>query len=401
VAEQKVLIISQVFYPDEVAVANLFTNLSSVLVKSGLEIEVWSAQPFYTCTKPQPRIRFYEGMRIHYLHSTQFPKDKFTGRIINYFTFAISVIFKLLFSKDKTQVISHTTPPFLAIIISLICSFKNRKFIYILMDIFPDGLIRLGKASGKNIFIRIWQSIHRAALKRSEYIVVIGRDMRDWLVRFYPEGAEKTRYIPVWQDEELIKPVDIKLNPFIVKYQLQDYFVVQYSGNMGLWNDMKTIGQAINKNITDVVFLIIGGGMRKKELLESINDKNATNILFLPFQTNENYSYSVTACHVALVSLREGLEGMAVPSKIIGIMAAGIPVIAMVPDHSEIAYIVEEEKCGYIINPSDTEGLVNAITELKSDENLRKRLGQNGRDAFLRKYTTEIVAEKFNSLLNN
>jgi glycosyltransferase involved in cell wall biosynthesis len=141
--------------------------------------------------------------------------------------------------------------------------------------------------------------------------------------------------------------------------------------------------------------------MRKKELLESINDKNATNILFLPFQTNENYSYSVTACHVALVSLREGLEGMAVPSKIIGIMAAGIPVIAMVPDHSEIAYIVKEEKCGYIINPSDSEGLVNAITELKSDENLRKRLGQNGRDAFLRKYTAEIVAEKFNSLLNS
>ena len=400
-AEKKILLISMVFYPDEVAVANLFTNLSIELAASGLDIEVWCAQPSYTNTQRQPRELIYRGINIKYLKSTTFHKDKLPGRIINFVTFSIIVATRLLFSKVKTRVVSNTTPPFLAIIISLICSFKNRKFIYILMDIFPDGLIRLGKASGKNIFIRIWQSIHRAALKRSEYIVVIGRDMRDWLVRFYPEGAEKTRYIPVWQDEELIKPVDIKLNPFIVKYQLQDYFVVQYSGNMGLWNDMKTIGQAINKNITDVVFLIIGGGMRKKELLESINDKNATNILFLPFQTNENYSYSVTACHVALVSLREGLEGMAVPSKIIGIMAAGIPVIAMVPDHSEIAYIVKEEKCGYIINQSDSEGLVNAITELKSDENLRKRLGQNGRDAFLRKYTAEIVAEKFNSLLNS
>lgn len=84
----------------------------------------------------------------------------------------------------------------------------------------------------------------------------------------------------------------------------------------------------------------------------------------------------------------------------IGIMAAGIPVLALVPEHSEIAYIVAEEKCGLIINPSDSEGLINAIIKLKSDENLRKRLGQNGRDAFLKKYTTKIIAEKFISLLS-
>jgi glycosyltransferase involved in cell wall biosynthesis len=169
---------------------------------------------------------------------------------------------------------------------------------------------------------------------------------------------------------------------------------------MGLWNQLETLGQAINKRPENVMFLIIGGGMRKNELLDSIKDTNSTNVLFYPFQPNENYSYSVSACHVALVSLRAGLEGMAVPSKIIGIMAAGIPVIAMVPENSEIAYIVKEEKCGCIVNPSDSEGLVNAILELKSDENLRRSLGQAGREAFLRKYTTKIIAEKYKSLLN-
>jgi glycosyltransferase involved in cell wall biosynthesis len=73
----------------------------------------------------------------------------------------------------------------------------------------------------------------------------------------------------------------------------------------------------------------------------------------------------------------------------------------MVPDHSEIAYIVKEENCGYVIHSSDCEGLIRAIKELQSDRDLCKRLGENGRDAFLRKYTTEIAAEKFNLLLSS
>lgn len=400
-AEHKVLLISQIFYPDEVAVANLFTNLCSVLVKSGLEIEVWCAQPTYTCTIRQPKRSIYEGIEIHYLRSTRFSKDRLPGRILNYSSFSLSVVVKLLFSKDNTQVVSYTTPPFLAIPISFLCRLKNRRFFYVLMDVFPDGLIRLNKITSRNIFIKIWRSLHLAALKRCTKIIVIGRDMKEWLKTIYPDGIEKFEYIPLWQDEELIKPIGFRDNPFVISYNLQEHFIVQYSGNMGLWNQLETLGQAVNKKPDNVTFLIIGGGMRKNELLDTIKDTNATNVLFYPFQPNANYSYSVSACHIALVSLREGLEGMAVPSKIIGIMAAGIPVIAMVPGNSEIAYIVKEEKCGYIINPSDSEGLVNAIMELKSDENLRRILGQNGREAFLKKYTTKIIAEKYKSLLNN
>jgi glycosyltransferase involved in cell wall biosynthesis len=399
--ERRVLLISMVFHPDEVAVANLFTNLSVELAASGLEIEVWCAQPSYTNNRRQPHELFYKGLQIKYLRSTTFHKDRLAGRIANFVTFSIIVVFRLLFSKSRTRVVSNTTPPFLAIIISLLCSLKKRKFVYVLMDIFPDGLIRLGKVSEKNIFIKIWQAMHRAALKRSEYIVVIGRDMRDWITDFFPLATEKTKYIPLWQDKELITPVDIKLNPYIEKYQLQGNFIVQYSGNMGLWNDMTAIGNAINSNPDGVKFLMIGGGMRKKELLEALDRPEMANAIFLPFQENNDYAYSVTACHAAIVSLRGGLEGIAVPSKIIGIIAAGIPVIAMVPAKSEIAYIVQEEQCGLVIDPSDTVALIDAINKLKSDDAMRLKMGRNGREAFLKKYTAEIVSKKYFELLTN
>jgi colanic acid biosynthesis glycosyl transferase WcaI len=398
---KKILLISQVFYPDEVAVANLFTNLCVVLVKTGeIDIEVWCSHPSYTNNRRQQNHREYKGISIYYLASTNFPKYKILGRAVNFFTFSLSVICKMLFSTEKSIVISHTTPPLLAVLISFICRIKKRRNLIILMDIFPDGLIRLNKVSQNNLFIRIWQRLNVSAFKQSYRIVVIGRDMMEWILRIYPEGIKNVVYIPLWQDDKLIKPIYFAENPFIIENRLQDSFVVQYSGNMGLWNEMKTIGQAVNRNLKGVIFLFIGGGMRRDELLNSFENPVPENVLHFPFVPNETYSYTVSACHVSLVSVRCGLEGMAVPSKIIGIMAAGIPVIALVPFNSEIAYIVREDNCGIVIDPDDTDSLIDAILKLKKDEKLRSTLGANGRSAYEKKYTTDLIAKRYMDLIN-
>jgi glycosyltransferase involved in cell wall biosynthesis len=178
-------------------------------------------------------------------------------------------------------------------------------------------------------------------------------------------------------------------------------FIVQYSGNMGLWNDMESFGKSVNSNLEGVHYVFIGGGMREQELHQSISEENPPNALFLPFQPMEKICIVLTGCHASLVSLREGLEGMAVPSKIYGILAAGVPVLALVPQKSEIAYIVEEEQCGMVIDPGDVEGLDQAIVKLKSDEVLRNEMARNSRNAFLKKYTIEIIGERYLQLLRD
>jgi glycosyltransferase involved in cell wall biosynthesis len=399
---KKILLISQVFYPDEVAVSNLFTRLCVILTEKGdPHIEVWSAQPSYTCLERQPRYRKYMGIDIFYLPSTNFHKDKKFGRLMNILTFSFSVLVKMLFSSGRQTVIAHTVPPLLAIFIAFVCRLKRNRLIYVLMDVFPDGLIRLNRLSEKNILVALWQKLHLQTFKISSRIVVIGRDMEEWLLSVYPDGKDKISYIPLWQDDDLIKPVPFDENTFIIKYKLHDRFIVQYSGNMGLWNDMKTMGTAVNMKPENVFFVFIGGGMRKKELVDQLGEKSPDNALLIPFLPNYEFAYSVSACHVALVSFRKDLEGMAVPSKIIGIMAAGVPVIAIVPVKSEIARIIIEENCGYVISPGDAAGIIDAINKLKDDEGLRRQMGENGRKAFEKKYTTRIVAEKYKRLISD
>ena len=395
----KILLISQVFFPDEVSTANLFTNLCSYLVREKVDVDVWCAQPSYTNFEKQSKNIEYNGIKIKFLSSTRFRKTNLVGRLINYLTFTASVALKLIFSKEKVPVFTHTTPPSLGIVIAFICSIKKRKFVYVLLDIFPEGLVRLGKVSKNNIFVRLWHYLFIQSLKKSTKIIVIGRDMKRYLENIYPGCLHKTEYIPLWQDKKLISPSEYLLNEYVIKHNLHNNFVVQYSGNMGLWNEMRTIGKVVKKDIPGVKFIIVGGGMRENELFEMLSTKDHKNLISLPFQSNENLSSVLTACHIALVTLRDNLEGMAVPSKIYGIMAAGIPVIALVPKSSEIALILHEENCGVVVDPSDVEGLINAILYLKSDGNLRNEMGQNGRMAFEQKYTTKIIASRYKSLI--
>jgi colanic acid biosynthesis glycosyl transferase WcaI len=397
---RKFLLISQVFYPDQVSTANLFTNLCSVLAEDNIDVEVWAAHPSYTKLQRQPRSLIYNGINIHFLPSTNFSKRSLPGRILNEFTFIFSVCVKLFFSRETYPVWTHTTPTFLGIIIAPICSLKKRRFVYILLDIFPEGLIRLGKVSSGNVFIRLWQRLFKNTLKRCEKIIVIGRDTKEWLVSLCSECAERTEYIPLWQDVKLVFPLNFDQNRFVLEKGLSGKFIVQYSGNMGIWNEVRTLGKAVRQNIDNVDFIFIGGGLRRKEFFGEFPIEEQKNIRMFPFQPNEVFNESINASHVHLVTLQDRMEGIAVPSKIYGILAAGKPVIAMVPEKSEIAYIVREENCGIVLDPTDLDGLIQAICLLKSDGELTAKFGSNSRKAFENKYTTSIIAERYKLVLS-
>ncbi|MBN2619428.1 MAG: glycosyltransferase family 4 protein [Spirochaetales bacterium] len=397
---KKFFLISQVFYPDEVSTAGLFTNLCEEIAKKEVVVEVWCSQPSYNIRKRQPKKLNYNGINISYLASTNFNKNSILGRLLNYTTFSISLIFRILFTSDKTPLFTSTNPPYLGFLVTLFASLKKRKVYYIIQDVFPDGIIKLGKIKEKGLVANIWHGINRYTLKKAEKVIVIGRDMIPVLSKTHKHLLSKVIYIPIWQDAELINPQKFTENSFVKEHKLEDKFVVQYSGNMGLWNDMKTYGLAANKlKSEDILFTFIGDGIRKKELIKALGDPLQQNVLFLPFQPKENLSNSLTACHVALISLNKGLEGIAVPSKIMGILAAGIPSIALVPKSSEIAQIIQEAECGIVIEPGNVDDLVEAIKNMRDNHAERKRLALNARMVFLQKFNTNKIAEEYIQLL--
>jgi colanic acid biosynthesis glycosyl transferase WcaI len=139
--------------------------------------------------------------------------------------------------------------------------------------------------------------------------------------------------------------------------------------------------------------------MRLKEMMGYWNYEIPKNVRFFSFQPKSELSTVLSACHIALVSLRSGMEGMAMPSKIMGILASGRPTIALVPEQSEISYLLNEEHCGIQVNPGDKDGFLNAIRTIKANDILRRTMGANARKAFENKYTTDIISRKYIELL--
>jgi glycosyltransferase involved in cell wall biosynthesis len=371
------------------------------LAHSGKDIHVWCAQPSYSGSKRKQKKKvIYDLVNIIYLASTRFNKNDLIGRVVNYLTFSFSLFYKLFFSKDIFPICFVTNPPFLGIIVYIICKIKKRKNIYIIHDIEPEGLVRLNILKENSFLVRIWNLLNKKILRSVEKIVCIGRDMSRFIATNYPENLEKINYIPNWQNKDLIRPILFKNNPFVKQHNLSDKFVIQYAGNMGLWHDMKIFAElAKYYENTDIYFCFVGDGMRKKEMFDVWGNQTPSNVLLLPLQNINNLSNMLSGCHIALISLRKELSGIAVPCKLYGILAAGIPVIAQVPCDSEVAIVIKEEKCGVVVEPQNLPKLIEAIAYLKDNKSVCQQMAYNARKAFEEKYTLNIIAGKYIKLI--
>jgi glycosyltransferase involved in cell wall biosynthesis len=56
--------------------------------------------------------------------------------------------------------------------------------------------------------------------------------------------------------------------------------------------------------------------------------------------------------------------------------------------------IIKETKCGMTVEYQKPEQIKNAITTMRDNPELRRRYGNNGRQAFLRKYNWKNMEEK-------
>lgn len=119
---------------------------------------------------------------------------------------------------------------------------------------------------------------------------------------------------------------------------------------------------------------------------------------WLPFQPKDSLDDSLACCHLAMISQREGLKGIAVPCKLYGILAAGRGILAQVPSGSEVDMVVNEEACGMTIPPGDADALAAAIMRLNKDRQRVATMGENAFRAYQAKYTLDVAVETFKNI---
>jgi len=149
-----------------------------------------------------------------------------------------------------------------------------------------------------------------------------------------------------------------------------------------------------------ITFLFIGGGIKMEELKASVERRRLTNFHFLPYQPREQLEDSLAAADVHLTSLIPSLEGLIVPSKFYGILAAGRPVVFVGDPDGELARIIAKSRCGYVVVVGHSDDLLAAIESLRTATDLRLTMGLAARDLLCSRFSTQRALERWTALLD-
>jgi len=399
----KIIFVNKYFYPDHSATSQLLTDLSFALANQGYEVYVLTSRQIYDDPSAKlPAIEKSNGINIYRIWTTQFGRSPLIGRAVDYMTFYLCCAWHLFWMTSRNDIIvAKTDPPMISEVVTFIAKIHKAIVVNWLQDLFPEAAWALQIKAVKGLLGRFLYLVRNISLKYAYVNIVIGHIMSKKL-GMLGINPNLIKIIHNWSDGDLIKPVTPKKNNLRKQWGLSEKFVVGYSGNMGRDHEFNTIldsAKALAK-YTNIVFLFIGGGIKRQWIEEEVVKRGLTNCLFKPYQPRSSLGESITLPDVHLISFKPELEGYAVPSKFYGVAAACRPTIFVGDSNGEIARIIKREKCGFNIRIGDYHKLAYCLTKLYKSSSLRDYMGMNARRSFDKLFSKKVAINKWIEIIS-
>jgi glycosyltransferase involved in cell wall biosynthesis len=397
----RVLLINQTFYPDVAATAQHGHDLARHLVAQGHEVSVIASRSIYgKAGTALPAYEKVDGIEIHRVGRSFYGKAGLLARTTDFALFYLLTAAKAIQIGRHDVSVCFTTPPFIALLGLALRGLRGTKVVYWVMDLYPDVLVVTGVLREDSLTTRVLERLNRLALARADRTVVLGRCMERRVLAKGIDPANVER-INVWSDVNEICPRPRAENSYRREWGVGERTLVMYSGNFGIGHDVDTFaaGAKLLSDRSDVMFAFVGGGKRKKQLIDAMRARGLTNFVEADYQPRERLGELLSAADIHLVSMMPRWAGVMVPSKIYGTLAAERPVIWVGGEGTEAAAVVHDADCGFVIAPGDAEGFAKAVRTLADDAQLRSDMGRRARRALAEKWGAPHAMKRWAALL--
>jgi glycosyltransferase involved in cell wall biosynthesis len=300
----------------------------------------------------------------------------------------------------KTDLIIATSPQFFTAVSGRwLAFFRRKKWVMEVRDLWPESIIAVG-AMQRGPAIRFFEWLEKGLYRSADRIIVVtdafktkivARGIDPQKIAVFKNGVNIDHYSPGPKDENLIK-----------KLGLKGKFVVGYIGTHGMAHGLDFILKSI-KNLDSMhpefMFLFLGDGAEKQNLLKQAEELKLSNALFLNSVPKSEVRSYLNLMDVALVNLRKNETFLTViPSKIFEAAAMEKPILLGLGGESRV--IIETYGAGVCYHPEDSKSFFDALIKIKRPEVYLK--AQEGTRAlaqdFNRSHTAKIMYENLESI---
>jgi glycosyltransferase involved in cell wall biosynthesis len=353
-----ILLLNEYFPPDTSATAKFIAPVADALAQKH-RVTVLAGRPSYDPTERHPRYllrREVQGnLVVERVGSTAFPRFQMRRRVSNYMTYlSLAVPRALTICSDV--VLAMTDPPVEGIAGALVSRLSKRPFVYNIRDMYPDMAVG-GSIVPPGSFTARWEALHRWALRSASRVIVLGEDMRD---RIVAKGVDPGRVAISRDGITIPKTLPPPDNPLAREIRGDFRFVLVHAGNLGFYGAWQTLISAVRMLADEGVGLVfIGEGAMKTQVEAMAAGCRA--VRFLGFRPASEVPLVLSSGDMHVVTIKRGLEGVVVPSKLYPTLAAGRPVLGVAPAESDVVRIIRRSGCGLAADPDDPNTIVEAI----------------------------------------
>lgn len=399
-----VLIVTAVYPPEPLVSARTSHDLASALAERGHRVRVHAPYPSRPAGKRYPGFPWKlfwrqvsaEGVEILRCASLPSPKSTLDSRFNENLTFGLVAAWQVLFQRPRPDLIYSNTWPLIASgLLALVSRAFRIPVVTSVQDIYPESLAVQNRLRPDRWLFHLLWMIDRWIARGSRAVVVISDRFAGQYARDRGIEPGRVHVIPNWADDSIWDDAQASNAGWLrEKHAIpQGAFLLVYAGNIGAAAGGEGLLEAFQllQDLTQVHLLIAGEGSHLMRCKQMVVDRSIERVHFHhPWLSEETASLLRTAD--ALVLPTQGAQSRAsLPSKLLDYLYSGRPMIVSACPDTELAHIVQQARCGWVIDPDRPDLLAVSIRNMvNTPQQVLRQMGNAGREYGMHNFSKAV-----------